>query len=66
MTFDRTAGDHRFAIRREVCVLWGISRAEFEEGGQPRCTGQAADMRDRFALAPDNDPPGGCIKAIEA
>ena len=56
MTFDRTAGDHRFAFRREVCVLCGISRAEFEEGGQPRCDGQAPDFRERFALAPD-DPP---------
>jgi hypothetical protein len=57
MTFDRTAGDHRFAFRSEVCVLCGISRVEFEEGGQPRCEGQAPDMRERFALAPDNDPP---------
>ena len=52
MSFDRTVGDHRFAFRREVCVLCGISRAEFEEGGQPRCEGQAPDMRERFALLP--------------
>jgi hypothetical protein len=56
MTFNRTAGDHRFVFRREVCVLCGISRAEFEEGGQPRCTGEAPDKRERFAPAPDNDP----------
>jgi hypothetical protein len=58
MTFDRTAGDHRFAFRSEVCVLCGISRAEFEDEGQPRCEGQAPpDMWERPALAPENDPP---------
>ena len=56
MTFDRTAGDHRFAFRRDVCVLCGISRAEFDEEGQPRCEGQALHIGERFALAPDNDP----------
>jgi hypothetical protein len=53
MTFDRTAGDHRFAFRSEVCVLCGISRAEFEEGGQPRCE-QAAQKRERVTA--DGDP----------
>ena len=62
MNFDRTAGDHRFAFKREVCVLCGISRAQFEGDGQPRCEGQAPpDMRERFALALDNDPPGSAI-----
>jgi hypothetical protein len=55
MTFDRTAGDHRFAFRSEVCVLCGISRAEFEQAGQPRCTAQAPDKPERFTIAGDDD-----------
>jgi hypothetical protein len=45
MTFDRTAGDHRFAFRSEVCVLCGMSRAEFEESGRPRCTEQGVPAK---------------------
>jgi len=64
MIFDRTAGDHRFAFRSEVCILCGISRAEFEQAGQPRCTeqaldkpdtDQAPDKTDRFTIAGDDD-----------
>jgi hypothetical protein len=51
MTFDRTAGDRRFAFRTEVCVLCGISRAEFEQAGQPRCTEQASGKPERFTIA---------------
>jgi hypothetical protein len=56
MSFDRTAGDHRFAFKREICVLCGISRAEFEEGGQPPCTEQARAKPERFTVAAADDP----------
>jgi hypothetical protein len=53
MTFDRTAGDHRFAFRSEFCVLCGISRAEFEQAG-PRCTEQAPDKAERVTIAAED------------
>ncbi len=47
---------HRFAFRREVCVLRGISRAEFEKDGQPRIE-QAAKKAEGFTAAATDDPP---------
>lgn len=37
MTFDRQAGGHEFLDGR--CVKCRMSREQFEDSGEPRCTG---------------------------
>jgi hypothetical protein len=51
--FDRTAGDHRFDFGRDVCVVCGITRNEFEDEDRPRCTGQPYEQRSH---SPDRRP----------
>jgi len=57
MSFDRTAGGHRFDFSRMVCVRCEMSHEHFEDNGRPQCKGRPPDKRERLTIPPDDDPP---------
>jgi hypothetical protein len=56
MTFDRTAGGHRFDYSQGICVLCGITREEFKDNEYPKCTGELYGKRESLPISRRGDP----------
>ena len=53
MTFDRSSGGHAFDFSAGVCERCGMTREYFQDNGEPRCSGNKSEMRERI---PIDDP----------
>jgi hypothetical protein len=53
MAFDRQAGGHCFDFSTEACVNCGMSREDYEDSGQPRCTGKKSEPRTPMTVPED-------------
>jgi hypothetical protein len=55
MAFNRQAGGHNFAFGDDVCTKCGMTRPQFQDEGQPQCTGQRVNQPERMIIEDDDD-----------
>jgi hypothetical protein len=54
VAFKRNAGGHAFDFSTGVCAKCDMTREDYQDKGQPACTGRKPDKREAFHV-PDGD-----------
>lgn len=54
MAFKRDAGGHAFDFSTGVCAKCDMTRENYEDNGEPACTGRKPEKREAFRI-PDDD-----------
>lgn len=53
MAFNRQAGGHNFAFGNDVCTKCGMTRTQFQDGGEPKCQGKPPEKGERLLVEDD-------------
>lgn len=54
VAFNRNAGGHAFDFSAGVCAKCDMTREDYQDKGQPACTGRKPEKREAFRVSDDD------------